>query len=315
MRAWQRVTVIFWVWALSRTRSRRPRTRTLTHRAGMCTRSVTRWQRSLLTTLENATTATVGSPIFIENDWVADAPWTPFESTALFSEKHCTECWPMPATAICAVLAANHCGGAPSSEHEIPATPDGPADAVAVTYWVPVVDGASLGPVSVTAGCWLSTYTVFELAACCAAASSAEISSGSPPWPIPIVLTGMLMGAAEHWCQSEASAFDCAWAIGSPLRDAAKEHTPEGESALSANGQVPRTQPEVCHRPDAEVNDGPIVSATSRLISLVAIQPKFWLLSHSVLPHTNAKPKYLEFRPWRIAHVWFGSMFEVPPPQ
>ena len=79
-------------------------------------------------------------------------------STALFSEKHCTWCWfRFRTTATCAVLAANHCAGAPSSEHEIPATPDGPAlDAVAVTYWVPAVDGTSAGPQG-HRGRWLST--------------------------------------------------------------------------------------------------------------------------------------------------------------
>src|SRR5450755_3133958 len=100
----------------------------------MCTRSVTRWQRSLLTTLENATTATVGSPIRTEYVAGAELPGTPVLSTALFSAVHCTWWVPTPDTAIWAVLAAYHCEGAPSSEHEIPATPDGPADPVAVTY-------------------------------------------------------------------------------------------------------------------------------------------------------------------------------------
>ncbi len=76
----------------------------------------------------------------------------PLPSTALFSEKHCTWWVPIPDTATWAVLAAYHCAGAPSSEHEIPATPDGPADAVAVTYWVPAVDGASVGPLRVHRG-------------------------------------------------------------------------------------------------------------------------------------------------------------------
>ena len=48
----------------------------------------------------------------------------------------------------------------PSTEHEIPATPDGPAVAVAVTYCVPAVEAASFGPDSETTGCWLSTSIV-----------------------------------------------------------------------------------------------------------------------------------------------------------
>ena len=38
------------------------------------------------------------------------------------------------------------------------------------------------------------------------------------------------------------------------MRDAAKEHTPDGESALNTNGQLPRIHPDDCHKPDADVN-------------------------------------------------------------
>jgi hypothetical protein len=39
-----------------------------------------------LTILENAIPLIVGTPIFIEKDPRAEVPWTPFPSTALFSE-------------------------------------------------------------------------------------------------------------------------------------------------------------------------------------------------------------------------------------
>ena len=47
--------------------------------------------------------------------------------------------------------------GAPSREHWIPATPDGPAVAVAVRCWMPADTGASCGPEIVIVGAELST--------------------------------------------------------------------------------------------------------------------------------------------------------------
>jgi hypothetical protein len=64
------------------------------------------------------------------------------------------------AAGTCALELAYHCGGALSTEQEIPDTPLGPAPAVAVTYWVPAVLGASVGPESEIVGVWLSTSTV-----------------------------------------------------------------------------------------------------------------------------------------------------------
>ena len=45
----------------------------------------------------------------------------------------------------------------PSTEHAIPAIPDGLPPALAVTYCVPAVLGASVGPLSDSVGVLLST--------------------------------------------------------------------------------------------------------------------------------------------------------------
>ena len=52
------------------------------------------------------------------------------------------------------------CAGALSTEQEIPRTPEGPARPVAVTNWVPAVDGAFVGPESDTVGSELSMWSV-----------------------------------------------------------------------------------------------------------------------------------------------------------
>ena len=52
-------------------------------------------------------------------------------------------CVPTPLTGTWACAPGYQCAGAPSTVHEMPSTPDGPAPAVAVTYWVPAVAGAS----------------------------------------------------------------------------------------------------------------------------------------------------------------------------
>jgi len=139
---------------------------------------------------ENATAATVGTPIFIPNEPIAEVPCAPLPSTALFSEKHCTWCSPTPLTGTCALCDACHCAGAPSTEHETRAAPDGPAFPVAVTYWVPAVDGASLGPENETEGCWLSTYSVLVSEAGTSAASAVLSVSGTAPCPYRVVSTG-----------------------------------------------------------------------------------------------------------------------------
>ena len=123
-------------------------------------RFCTRRQRSRSAIAVNAIPDTVGTRIDIENDRVAEIPGVPLPSRALLSEKHCTTCCPTPLTGTWAVAAGYHLAAPPSTAHEIPATPDGPAAAVAVTYCVPAVDGASAGPVKATVGCWLSIRIV-----------------------------------------------------------------------------------------------------------------------------------------------------------
>src|SRR5438309_2193583 len=49
----------------------------------------------------------------------------------------------------------------PSTEHSRPSIPDGLPPAEAVTYCVPAVDGASVGPENETLGVLLSMSTVF----------------------------------------------------------------------------------------------------------------------------------------------------------
>src|SRR5262249_8929996 len=140
-----------------------------------------RWQRMRRTSFENAIAVTVGIPIFIANACGAETPWAPPPSTALFSAVHRTAWSPTPPTGTWATLPLYQCDRASSVEHEIPSTPDGRAVAVAVTYWVPAVEGASLGPESETVGCWLSTSIVRRTPAISPAASHAPIRSVFAP--------------------------------------------------------------------------------------------------------------------------------------
>jgi hypothetical protein len=56
----------------------------------------------------------------------------------------------MPLTGTWALAPPNVCAGPPSTVQTMSAIPDGLPPAVAVTYWVPAVDGASTGPESET---------------------------------------------------------------------------------------------------------------------------------------------------------------------
>jgi hypothetical protein len=89
-----------------------------------------------------------------------DVAGSPFESRALFSLKHETWWRPKPVTGTDAAEPGYQWAGASSTEQEIPATPLGPAVAVAVTYCVPALLEASLGPDTETVGGWSSTSIV-----------------------------------------------------------------------------------------------------------------------------------------------------------
>jgi hypothetical protein len=88
---------------------------------------------------------------------VVERPWAPDGSTALSSAKQPTVCGPTPLTGTWALALANVCADPPSTVQTMSAIPDGLPPAVAVTYWVPAVDGASTGPASDTVGVLLST--------------------------------------------------------------------------------------------------------------------------------------------------------------
>src|SRR5450755_3331782 len=113
----------------------------------------------------------------------ADQPALPAASRALSALEQVTAWTPRPCTGMTALAPACHCAGAPSSEQEIPATPDGPAVAVAVRYWTPAVVGASCGPDRAIEGIELSTESVVVSEAGTPAASRPEIVSGIAPCP------------------------------------------------------------------------------------------------------------------------------------
>ncbi len=119
-------------------------------------RSRTWWQCNP-TSFEKLIALTVGAPIFSANDAVGELARAPLASSALFDAVQLTVCWPIPLTGTRALAPGSDCDGAPSTEHAMALTPEGPAVAVAVTYWVPAVEGASVGPERMTgAGVWLS---------------------------------------------------------------------------------------------------------------------------------------------------------------
>src|SRR5262249_23547454 len=106
--------------------ARRRRTLRGWHLVGFFARLCRPWQRMRRTTFENAIAVTVGIPIFIANACGAEMPWAPPPSTALFSAVHRTAWSPTPPTGTWATLPLYQCDRAPSVEHEIPSTPDGP---------------------------------------------------------------------------------------------------------------------------------------------------------------------------------------------
>ena len=117
----------------------------------------------------------------------------------------------------------------PSTAHEIPATPDGPAVAVAVTYCVPAVEGASAAQLEATVG---SGYR---------SRSSWCSSQARRPRPIPRSSAASLPAVVDRvdrlrdrrgaaLVPSRDSRPDVEDATIWPLIVAPRPHTPEGES-------------------------------------------------------------------------------------
>src|SRR5436305_5096516 len=92
---------------------------------------------------------------------VGEYAYCPCGSIAPLCAWHEIRCCPAPDTGICALLAFCHCVGPESSEQPI-ATPLGPAVADAVTYCVPAVVDAWVGPDRVSWTGSLSTCRVSE---------------------------------------------------------------------------------------------------------------------------------------------------------
>src|SRR5450755_347802 len=181
-RGWQRTIFTVWVWAAILTVTARPCTRTVTHTAGTLTRSVARRHCS-------ASTIRVPKEIALAVGWRmlsvhvagADQPALPEPSRALFALEQVTVCTPRPCTGIVARAPGRHCAVPPSTEHDVPATPDGPATAVAATSCVPAVVEASCGPDSAIDGSVLSTSIVLEAEPATPAASIAARVSATGP--------------------------------------------------------------------------------------------------------------------------------------
>src|ERR1035437_10554201 len=93
------------------------------------------------------------------HDAGADHAGLPAASRALLAAEQRTEFGPRFCTATRALDPGYHWAGAPFSEQDRPATPAGPATAVAVTYCTPAVVGASVGPDMLTVTGALSTFT------------------------------------------------------------------------------------------------------------------------------------------------------------
>ena len=110
----------------------------------------------------NESALTVGCLMLRFHDAGADHPGLPAASRALLAAEHVTEFGPRFATATRALGPGYHREGALFSEQDRPATPDGPAEAVAVTYCTPAVVGASVGPpmLTVTGSLSMLTYLV-----------------------------------------------------------------------------------------------------------------------------------------------------------
>src|ERR1035437_705464 len=142
------------------------------------------------------------------HDAGADHAGLPEASRALLAAEQVTEFGPRFCTATRPLDPGYHWAGAPFSEHERPATPAGPAEAVAVTDCTPAVVGASVGPdmLTVTGSLSMLTYLVtaddrYAPAEYSYAASRAHITSGTDdPEATDAVLNDCENDPAGHWC-------------------------------------------------------------------------------------------------------------------
>ncbi len=104
------------------------------HCAGIVTRSRFFAHRNMFAIRANETELTLGSRMLSVHCARVEVAGFPLASCALFREAQVRWCIPTPLTGTRATAAACQTAGPPSSEHEMPATPDGPAAAVALMY-------------------------------------------------------------------------------------------------------------------------------------------------------------------------------------
>jgi hypothetical protein len=149
----------------------------------MRTRSSCLLHRSAPLIFTNETVLTEGERMLSVQLAGADVASKPAASRARFTLKHVSWWMPTPLTATAVPALGYQRAGARSIEQAIPITPLGPAAAVACTYCVPSVVGASVGPESEIVGRWLSTWIVLVCLTEAPAPSMAVMVSGSAPRP------------------------------------------------------------------------------------------------------------------------------------
>ncbi len=247
-----------------------------------------RRQRSRSAIRENAIAVTVGTPIWTVNDAIGGEPRLPSLASALFSEKQLTTWAPTPSTATLAVAPSKNAPGPPSTAHQSPYTPDGPAPALAVTYWVPAVDAA--WPSMSASGLWQSTGWV------------------RGTWPLgfsgdlPSGLCAMYASLAGQSLPGSSSSQ-------SPWEWHQCDAPPASDSVVT-DGYGQGAQTLALSAADAAVNtvgysktvyldnqqptislSGPTVSLTARTISSTKISPGPLDHWHVLSPHTSKNPK------------------------
>ena len=133
----------------------------------------------------------------------------------------------------------------------MPSIPDGLPPAVAVTYCVPAVEGASSGPENETTGWLLSIDTVFVYSS----RGSRPPQRQSREWS---AADGRRRSRRSEWFappaarRTDATPLD---SVSSSSRDRVavdgrdSAHRPDGELPQNTSGQLPRTHPDVCQRP------------------------------------------------------------------
>src|ERR1700685_2979586 len=91
---------------------------------------------------------------------IGELAGVPAESTALFAASKLPWCAPRPEIGIEAEAPPQRSYGESSTEHQMPASPLGPAVAVALTLAAPAVESQSVGPLRLSETGVLSTRTV-----------------------------------------------------------------------------------------------------------------------------------------------------------